>query len=118
AKPRINPDHLSEDDIELLEAIYKKWEMSTTVESLRADVEALHKRTSSDMETAKRKKNVVGFLFQSKAEKEDIRAAFERLNEESHQKDLNHIREKWDKIFHFTVDKDILIQKLMNTHYV
>ncbi|MBY7143065.1 DEAD/DEAH box helicase family protein [Virgibacillus sp. NKC19-3] len=108
AKPRIDPDDLSGAEIDLLESIYRKWELLPTLESLHTDADYLHQTIIPDMETAKNKKGFVGSLFQSKTEKEQIKAAFDRLN--AYQENLESIYQKLDKIIPYTVDRDALIQ--------
>lgn len=110
AIPRINPDNLSEEDIKLLESIYKKWELSKIVEVMKVDFEALNEAISPAIETTKKQKNFLGSLFQSKSKKEEIKSAFDHLNQEKYKKNLNNIKEKLDYILHFTVNNDELAQ--------
>src|SRR5690625_1439950 len=110
AKPRINPDNLSEDDLELLESIYKKWEILRRVELLKGDFKELNEVISPDLETATKQRNFIGSLFQSKPEKEAIRLAIDKLNDVQHKNKLNNIKKELHFITYFTVDKDELIQ--------
>ena len=107
---RINQDNLSKENIELLAAIYKKWELSNVIETLKVDFEELNKVVRPDIETIKKQKGLIGSLFQSKFEKEEVKSAFDNLNQEKHIKNLNNIKEKLDYILHFTVNRDELIQ--------
>src|SRR5699024_7556662 len=75
ANPRINPDHLSENDIKLLASIYEKRKLLSKVDDLQADLDQLMKDIGSDIEMAKEKKGFIGSLFQSKSTKEKIESA-------------------------------------------
>lgn len=110
AHPRINPDQLTTHDIKLLDAIYKKWELLDSAQSLIEDVEELSEAISPAIETAKMRRNFIGALFQSKAEKQKIEMAFDTLNNDSNQKAFESIHERLAHILNFTVDKDELIQ--------
>src|SRR5699024_3330978 len=96
---RINQDNLSKENIELLAAIYKKWELSNVIETLKVDFEELNKVVRPDIETIKKQKGLIGSLFQSKFEKEEVK----------HINNMNNIKEKLDSILHFTVNRDELI---------
>src|SRR5699024_2077579 len=69
AIPRLNQDNLSKENIELLASIYKKWELLNVIETLKVDFEKLNKLVSPDIETIKKKKELIGSLFQSKFER-------------------------------------------------
>src|SRR5690625_1415155 len=108
ARPRVNPDDLSDGDFELLESIYTKRELLKLVESLRADIEAFHEEIRNDMETAKEHKKFPLSLFQPKAKKEKITSAFNELNKEKHRDSLNNMNERITEILEFTVDRNDL----------
>lgn len=110
AKPRVNPDHLSENDIELLEVINKKWELLEIVESLKTKFDDLNEEINPAIEVAKTQKNFIGSLFQSKSEKQQIKSAFDRLNQEKDRKSLDDLKERLEYVLHFKVDEDELIQ--------
>src|SRR5699024_4585626 len=106
ANPRINPDHLSENDIQLLESIYEKRKLLSKVDALQESLDQLKKDIGPEIETAKEKKGFIGSLFQSKSKKSKIESAFDRLNKTN----VDTIREKRDNILHFTVDRDKVIE--------
>lgn len=106
ANPRINPDKLSENDMKLLESIYEKRKLFKKADALQESLDQLSEDIGSDIEIAKEKKGFIGSLFQSKAKKEEITSAFDRLN----QSNLDTIREKFDDIVNFTVSREKLIE--------
>jgi len=110
AKPRINPDHLSEDDLELLASIYKKRKILKLAELLKGDFKALNEAISPDLETAKTQRSFIGSLFQSKTVKEAIKLAVDRLNDVQHKDNLKNMKEELHFITHFKVDQEELIQ--------
>lgn len=114
AIPRIDPDHLSKDHTKLLETIYKKWELVKAVEALKDNLDRFKKAIAPDMDTLKKQKGFIGSLFQSKAEKEKIKDAFENLNQEKYKKDLENIRGKSDYILRFNVSEEELIQHFID----
>src|SRR5699024_7577970 len=102
--------NLSKENIELLAAIYKKWELSNVIETLKVDFEELNKVVRPDIETIKKQKGLIGSLFQSKFEKEEVKSAFDTLNQEKRIKNLNNLKENPDYILQCTVNRDDLIQ--------
>src|SRR5690625_1904790 len=137
AKPRINPDHLSEDDLELLASIYKKRKILKLAELLKGDFKALKEAISADLETAENQRIFNGLLFQSKEVKEqsmshqenaksqrDISAsllqckkgkeatklAVNRSNDAPHKHNLKNMKQALPFITHFKVDQEELIQ--------
>ncbi|MBS4217507.1 DEAD/DEAH box helicase [Bacillus sp. FJAT-49711] len=110
AIPRINPDKVSNEGINLLESIYNKWQLLKVIEEFKADFNQFKDAITPDIETAKKQKHMIGSLFQSRAEKEKIKLAYENLNQEKNKKNLNNIKEKLNEILHFSVNKEELIQ--------
>lgn len=110
AIPKLNPDHLSTDDLALLESVYRKWEQSKTVQSLNETLKTLRQQVGSGMTIAKRKRSFLGGLFQSKDEKEKVEFAFESLNQEVHQVTLRKMQKQLDEIHQFTVNEGQLKQ--------
>lgn len=108
AIPRINPDALTEKEYELLQAIYTKWKLTSSVETLKEQIDEFYGKVGSAIETAKQHKNFLGSLFQSKATKEKIADAFATLNKSKHQDTREHIHKQFTSIFRFTVDQDDL----------
>lgn len=110
AIPSINPDNLSEESIELLASIYKKWRLLKVVAALKTDFKELNKAVGPDIEITKRQKGPIGTLFLSKAEKGKVKSAFNNLNQDKHIKKLDSIHEKLNNILRFTVNRNELIQ--------
>ncbi|QUW23067.1 hypothetical protein JSQ81_05720 [Sporosarcina sp. Marseille-Q4063] len=81
----MNPDHLSTDDVALLDSIYRKWKLTDAVQALREAIGTLSQQVGTEIEIAKRKRGFLGSLFQSKAEKEQVELAFKALNQGAHQ---------------------------------
>lgn len=114
AIPRVDPDHLSRNHTKLLETIYKKWELLKAVKDLKDDLDHFKKAITPDLDTIKKQKGFIGSLFQSKSEKEKIKAAFENLNQEEYKKELDNIRGKLDYILHFRVSEEELVQHFID----
>jgi SNF2 family DNA or RNA helicase len=110
ARARINPDHLSEYDIELLEVIYKKWELLKIVESLKAQFDDLNEEISPAIDEAKKRKNFLGSLFQSKSERQQIKSVLDQLNQEKYKENLDELKERLEYVLHFQVDEEALMQ--------
>lgn len=108
ASPRINPDYLSEEDVKLLESIYKKWQLLRKSDSLQKEVDALHTSLEPEIAIAKERRNFLGSLFQSKRKKLKILQAFEKLNEEKHHQQLEQLDRAFMEISEFVVDRDEL----------
>lgn len=108
AIPRVNPDDISNDDVSLLESIYKKWHLLKILEKLQAEFQEYYEETIPDIEIAKKQKSFFGALFQPKEEKEKIRSAFANLNKSKHQKELNKIKKRLDYMLDFEVSKEEL----------
>ena len=106
--PKMNPDHLSEDDLMLLESIYRKWKLTEAVDSLEVTIEMLRQEVGNEIKIAKRKKGFLGSLFQSKDEKEKVNNAIETLNHRKHHETLHKAKNQLDHIQQFTVDPDQL----------
>ena len=107
---KLNPDHLSIDDLALLESVYRKWKLSEAVQSIKEMIETLGRQVGSNIAIAKRKRNFLGGLFQSKKEKEKVEFAFEALNQEAHQVTLRNAEKRLTAIHQFTVNPDQLKQ--------
>lgn len=107
--PRINPDHLSDEDINLLSSIYKKRELLKQVELAKGNLTDLKEAITPSIEIAKNKRGLLGSLFQSKSTKEEIKRSLDTLNQTKHQNYLKMLKRKRDEITHFTVDEKILI---------
>lgn len=116
AAPRINPDDLSEKDIDLLESIYVKWKLLAEAESLQQKVEKFYDAVGSAIETAKLRRGFLGSLFQSKDKKESVNLAFEKLNQEKHKATLNDMKDRLTKVLHFTVDRRDLIDHFIKNN--
>ena len=110
AIPKLNPDHLSIEDLALLESVYRKWKLLETVQSTREKVETLDQQVRSSITMAKRKKSFLGGLFQSKNEKEQVEFAFASLNQETHQATLRKVNRQLAEIHQFTVSPEQLKQ--------
>ena len=110
ARPRINPDKLSVNEIWLLETIYKKWKQPSIARSLQKDFTQFFQSIKPVIETAKKKRNFIFALFQSKSVKEEINTAIEKLNGRDFQKKFKKMEKRVDKLRKFHVDKDTLIQ--------
>lgn len=110
ARPRINPDKLSVNEIWLLETIYKKWKQPSIARSLQKDFTQFFQSIKPVIETAKKKRNFIFALFQSKSVKEEINTAIEKLNGRDFQKQFKKMEKRVDKLRQFHVDKDTLIQ--------
>ena len=108
ARPKINPDHLAEDDLDLLESIYRKWKLSNAVQSLEKELNRFTQEVGHDLVTAEKRKGFFGSLFQSKAEKEQVARSIERLNEEGHQETVSNLKTQHIKIQEFSVSPDKL----------
>lgn len=106
--PRVNPDDISNEDVLLLESIYKKWHLLQIMAELQATFQEFYEETISDIEIAKKQKGFFGALFQSKEEREQIRSAFANLNKSKHQKELKKIKKKLDYMLDFEVSKEDL----------
>lgn len=109
-KPRINPDQLSKKDTLLLEVIYKKWNLLKTVDSLKDDFPQFYESISPILETAKKKRNFILSLFQSKSVKEEIKVALEKLNGKYFRENFLQLKNRVEKLVHFSVDEDTLKQ--------
>lgn len=110
AVPRMNPDHLSEEDVELLESIYVKWDLLEKVDSLKTDVDEFYKAIDSEIQTAKERRGFLGSLFQSKDKKERIDVAFEKLNKMKPNSYLDNIKGKSDQFSQFKVGRQVLVK--------
>src|SRR5690606_16925269 len=110
AHPRINPDDMSSENINLLETIYKKWGLLKDIETLKVDFEQFYKTISNDIQIAKMQKGIIGSLFQAKTEKLKIKSAIDNLNKEKNKSTLYDIKEKLHSIIHFSVNKEELTQ--------
>ncbi|WP_152655623.1 SNF2-related protein [Oceanobacillus sp. CFH 90083] len=108
ATPRVNPDDISDEDMNLLESIYKKWHLLKLVEEMQNKFKEYYQETISDIEMAKKQKGFFWALFQPKEEKEQIRSAFANLNKSKHQKELEQIKKKLDYMLDFEVSKEEL----------
>src|SRR5690625_4595211 len=91
AIPRINQDNLSKENIELLAAIYKKWELLNVIETLKVDFEEINKVVILDIETIKKQKWLIGSLFQSKFEKEKTKTLSKDVKQNYHSKILDNM---------------------------
>src|SRR5699024_7677902 len=116
AIPSIDPDNLSEESIELLASIYKKWRLLKVVAALKTDFKELNEAVGPDIEITKRQKGPIGTLFLSKAEKEKAKSAYNNLNQNKNKKILNNIKEKLDYNLHFTVNRDELIKHFVQEY--
>ena len=56
AIPKLNPDYLSEEDLALLESVYRKWKLLEAVQSTKENIEMLDQQVRSSIMIAKRKK--------------------------------------------------------------
>lgn len=110
AKPKINPDDLSVDDLALLESIYSKWKLMDEVEVLKEEIDSLHREVEDKLEVAKRKKGFFGRVFQSKEEKNDIESAIQVLNNQTNQNRLQNAENQLTKITQFIVEKEVITQ--------
>ncbi len=108
AAPRINPDELSNSDLDFLGAIYTKWKLLPLAETLTKDISEFHDNVQPAIEMAKKQRNFLGALFQSKTTKENITAAFEELNTPETRDTFYHIEERFSNIHRFTVDTEEL----------
>ncbi|CEI81878.1 RNA polymerase-associated protein RapA [Oceanobacillus oncorhynchi] len=108
ATPRVNPDDISDEDVHLLESIYKKWHLLNILEEMQEKFQEYYDETISDIEMAKKQKGFFGGLFQPKEEKEKIRSAFANLNKNKHQKELKQIKKRLDYMLDFEVSKEEL----------
>jgi len=109
ANPRVNPDQLSPEAVELLETIYKKWELSELAASLKTNVETLNDTIHPVIETAKKRRNFISSLFQSRETKAEIKEAFEQLNEVEFRKNLADLKKRQRYILTFSVNREELI---------
>lgn len=110
AVPKINPDDLSEEENALLENIYTKWKVLTSVQSLRENIEVFNRQIEGLLQVAQNKKGFLGSIFQSKHEKEEIRRAIETLNAPNNKESLYKLKEQLSGILQFRVDRDALRQ--------
>lgn len=55
--PKMNPDHLSEEDLVLLESIYRKWKLTKSVDFLEVTIEMLMQEVGREIKIAKAKKD-------------------------------------------------------------
>lgn len=110
AAPRINPDDLSAEDVDLLESIYKKWELLPRVETLQKEVDAFQDALEPDMEIAKEHRSFPGSLFQSRGKKAKICQAFDELNKERHRQQVEQLNRELRETTEFVVDRAELIQ--------
>ncbi|WP_339181997.1 DEAD/DEAH box helicase [Oceanobacillus sp. FSL W7-1293] len=108
ATPRVNPDDISDEDVHLLESIYKKWHLLNILEEMQEKFQEYYDETISDIEMAKKQKGFFAGLFQPKEEKEKIRSAFANLNKNKHQKELKQIKKRLDYMLDFEVSKEEL----------
>ncbi|WP_172372186.1 SNF2-related protein [Sporosarcina jiandibaonis] len=108
ATPKINPYHLSTDDLALLESIYRKWKLTDAVQVLKEAIETLSQQVGTDIQIAKRKKGFLGGLFQSRAEKEHVELTLRELNQEAHQATLRKVKKQLIHIHQFAVDQEQL----------
>ena len=110
AIPKLNPDHLSIDDLALLESVYRKWKQLEKVQSLSETFETLGQQVKGNITIAKQKRGFLGGLFQSKNEKEKVEFAFDALNQEVHQVTLRKVKKQLAEIQQFTVSPEQLKQ--------
>lgn len=110
AKPRMNPDRLSNTDYILLEAIYKKWRLVKRAEKLKEEFEQFYRSISPTIETAKKKQNFIFALFQSRKVKAEINEAYEKLNSEKFQKEVKSMENKVSRVVNFSINKRKLKQ--------
>lgn len=91
--PRINPDHLSNEDVNLLEVIHQKFELLNKADTLKWELSLYIEEIHPSITLAKERKGYIRSLFQSKQKKEQIAIAFSRLNNS-----MSKIYEMQDKL--------------------
>ncbi len=110
AVPKLNPDCLSEEDVILLETIYKKWMLLKSIQFVQEELEGFMRKISKKIDIAKKKRGLFGSLFQSKAEKDAIVQAISNLNETSNQETVHTMKNRFTDIRQFTVSREHLQQ--------
>lgn len=108
AQGRIDPDHLSKLDYEVLRTIYSKWEILIENEYLLTDINRLEREFEGQFEVIKKQKNFFMRLFQSQDEKDEISREIEAVNESDFSSRLSVIRKKYDDITNFEVENHVL----------
>jgi len=106
--PKMNPDYLSEDDLMLLESIYRKWKLTEAVHTLEETTAILGQEVGREITVAKRKKGFLGRIFQTKEEKVKINDAIEALNLSHHHENLDKAKKQLVHIVQFKVNPDQL----------
>ena len=111
--PRIDPDHMSQEAVELLRSIYYKRHYISGYEKIQEDINRLIEESTEDFALAKQKRNFFGRLFQSKRTKKAIDEAIERLNSQKFRNKYNETKKDYQSL----IDPAINDEQLMN-HYI
>jgi len=106
--PRLNPDTLSQSDFELLESIYRKKKLFPFINSFKEDVYEFNENVYPLIEVAKKQRNFIGALFQSKTTKNRIKTAFEALNSPENKITYQEIQQGFYETQHFAVNQEEL----------
>lgn len=116
AHPRMDPDHLNDIDLKLIETVYNKREILTKAEKAENLLQEYEEEVNTYIITAKKKKNFFMGLFQSQDDKEDIDNAFDELNKDHNQKRLEQLKAMVEDIEGFSVSEDELTRHFIDNN--
>lgn len=101
---RIDPDQLSENELELLNSIYLKSHLLTQAEYLLAKIKDIEHDIQPLLKTLEKKRGIIGSFFQSKETKEAITQAFTELNKVLNRHNYHEIQQAYDALGELEVD--------------
>ncbi len=116
AHPRMDPDHLTDLDLKLIETVHDKREIMTRAEKAETLLRQYESEVKPYITTAKKKKNFFMRLFQSQDEKEEVENAFDALNKDQYRNKLDQIKTMVNYIEGFSVSEDDLIKHFINNN--
>ena len=116
AHPRMDPDHLTDLDLKLIETVHDKREILTRAEKAETLLRQYESEVDPYIAAAKKQKNFFMALFQSRDDKEKVEDAFDVLNKDRYQKHFDEIRGMMDEIEDYSISEDDLIKHFIDNN--